>query len=276
MHKRQKIDGSWAKRVETHYDTVQLRGSARPSDDLLFHLRKANNAVKVALLVQYATGDTVLDLACGKGGDVFKWETRGFRFYLGIDISKRSVDEAQRRAQKLSTMEAAFQQLDLTAVALPPLHSAHRFGTVSCMFAFHYFWESEASVRRVLESVWQNLAPGGTFLLTIPDAERIVARCGQTSVYTVGPVGAGGEYAFTLGDHVQNCTEFVVPVSALARIAKDFDLRIKLHENFQDFFPRVGTDLLRRMQVLDKDGSIPPPQWDCLGLYSVVVMQKTE
>ena len=44
----------------------------------------------------------VLDLACGKGGDTFKWARESVQQYVGVDISKKSIDEAKTRLTRES------------------------------------------------------------------------------------------------------------------------------------------------------------------------------
>jgi len=43
---------------------------------------------------------SVLDIACGKGGDLFKWKRCGVHNYVGVDISKQQVIDAHQRWKK--------------------------------------------------------------------------------------------------------------------------------------------------------------------------------
>ncbi|XP_021799945.1 mRNA cap guanine-N7 methyltransferase 1-like [Prunus avium] len=61
---------------------------ARP----IIHLKKLNNWIKSVLIQLYARrGDAVLDLACGKGRDLIKWDKAKIGYYVGIDIAEGSV-----------------------------------------------------------------------------------------------------------------------------------------------------------------------------------------
>lgn len=42
-------------------------------------------------------GISVLDLCCGRGGDLFKWKNQDVVHYVGVDLSQALVEEAQRR-----------------------------------------------------------------------------------------------------------------------------------------------------------------------------------
>mmetsp|Transcript_47 Transcript_47/g.57 ORF Transcript_47/g.57 Transcript_47/m.57 type:complete len:868 (-) Transcript_47:313-2916(-) len=87
----------------------------------LFHMRKFNNWVKAThiselnpkiMSVDSRTGKKtalpeqelrVLDLACGKGGDLTKWilHKRGMKSYVGIDVARGSITDAAIRARQL-------------------------------------------------------------------------------------------------------------------------------------------------------------------------------
>ena len=51
----------------------------------------------------------VLDLACGKGGDIGKWllHTRGIRNYVGIDVARGSLVDAAIRVRKIQSKFAS-------------------------------------------------------------------------------------------------------------------------------------------------------------------------
>ncbi|KAL6178748.1 hypothetical protein ACLB2K_050266 [Fragaria x ananassa] len=64
----------------------------------VFHLRKLNNWIKSVLIQLYARPrDVVLDLACGKGGDLIKWDKAGIGYYVGIDIAEGSSEDFRAR-----------------------------------------------------------------------------------------------------------------------------------------------------------------------------------
>ncbi len=46
-------------------------------------------------------GCSLLDLCCGRGGDLQKWRDCGVRYVYGVDISRNEVDEAMRRYQEM-------------------------------------------------------------------------------------------------------------------------------------------------------------------------------
>ncbi len=54
------------------------------------------------------------------------------------------------------------------------------FDIVSCQFSMHYLLESEERFRAFLRNVSSRLEPGGFFIGTTVDAEKIVALARQT------------------------------------------------------------------------------------------------
>ena len=64
----------------------------------VLHLRNLNNWIKLLLINTYCKEKSrVLDLACGKGGDLKKWKERSILHYVGVDIADGSIADAVRR-----------------------------------------------------------------------------------------------------------------------------------------------------------------------------------
>lgn len=78
------------------------------SESRLFHMRAFNGWVKATQIQELdpktgGGGLRVLDLACGKGGDLGKWvlHSRGIRNYVGVDVARGSLRDAALRARKM-------------------------------------------------------------------------------------------------------------------------------------------------------------------------------
>ena len=85
---------------EEFYEEFELfNQDIRGASDTIF-VKKMNNFIK-ALLIQEVTYRksklSVLDLCCGVGGDLNKWQRAGVAHYVGSDLSAKSVIEAQSR-----------------------------------------------------------------------------------------------------------------------------------------------------------------------------------
>lgn len=219
----------------------------------------------------------VLDIACGRGGDIKKYTGNEFATigtYFGVDISKEQIDEAKERAvsaQKKGGIkhvcvfwgDAASQdfteELDKQAdhrnskeqsksmdnntankSDVDRIHGTRlggAFDAAWCMFALHYFCDSEEHCSALLANVSKSLKPGGIFGCIFPNplliwkclasaylsSNRVcsVKACSSTSVKSVDEglcdtsshyVGYsetdflttfGISYFFSLGDAVQ-------------------------------------------------------------------------
>ena len=118
----------------------------------------------------------VLDLACGRGGDITKWRKHGkhIRYWCGIDNDVKLLQEASDRAKACSNFEYTLAEYDLTQEE--PTEEAllqPRFDIVSCQFALHYFYETEETWNLFTRVLLNRLIPGGFFICTLFDAYKV-------------------------------------------------------------------------------------------------------
>jgi hypothetical protein len=67
-------------------------------------LKYFHNLIKTRLIQRFAgDADKLLDLACGRGGDLYKWIRSGIKYVRGYDIAEREVRGP--RAQMLESAE---------------------------------------------------------------------------------------------------------------------------------------------------------------------------
>ena len=101
-------------------------------------------------------GRAVLDLGCGYGWHCKYAEEQGAARVLGLDGSRRMIEEARRRnpGPRIEYRACALEDYDY-----PP----EAFGLVVSNLVLHYVRDLEAVYRRV----WRTLEPGGSFLFNI-------------------------------------------------------------------------------------------------------------
>jgi mRNA (guanine-N7-)-methyltransferase len=161
----------------------------RKASRLLF-LRSFNNWVKAAIINKYTylLGKelSILDLCCGRGGDLEKYFRCGVRIYVGADLSEESLKNAMDRIVKLKSEK--FKNLStkcffITEDVSDPNNNLMKkipnefyFDLISCQFAMHYHFENEIKVRAFLENVTSKLNEGGYFIGTIIDSNVLVKR----------------------------------------------------------------------------------------------------
>ncbi|KAI0075824.1 hypothetical protein K474DRAFT_1357328 [Panus rudis PR-1116 ss-1] len=182
----------------------------------------------------------VLDMGCGKGGDLTKWVKAQIREYVGIDIAAVSIDQARDRyvSQRAPKFAAFFEAADcytkrlsealpssLFSKVFPP--DGQPFDVVSMQFCMHYAFESEVKARTMLENVSTWMRNGGAFIGTIPNSAQLLEQLDAlpedaedlsfgNSVYQIRfddrkkrPL-YGHRYWFYLKDAVDNVPEYIV------------------------------------------------------------------
>lgn len=140
---------------------------------MFVNMRKFHNNIKRSLYNKYTkSGDNLLDLACGKGGDLNKWVMNNLNSVSGYDISTESIEESQRRYKDSYNDKIQFSShvRDLSTCIIS---GNKTFDVVSSMFAFHYFFENENTFEIIMTSIKQNLKLGGYFIGTLFDGDTI-------------------------------------------------------------------------------------------------------
>ena len=148
------------------------------SDSRLFHMRSFNGWVKATQIQELdpKTGTKplrILDLACGKGGDLGKWvlHSRGIRNYVGVDVARGSLRDAALRARKMKHKlpRATFTVADLGADVPGRLRtktSQHR------QALFTWSMQEETGSEAKEDPIFRNIRGGG---IAVEDTFDIVS-----------------------------------------------------------------------------------------------------
>lgn len=177
-----------------------------------------------------------LDLACGRGDDIDKWRAAGLADVLGLDISQSAVDEARRRAgDDVDYTFATCGSLGRTTLRTTDYKAGVAFGSVSCMFALHHFFESEAMAHQLMRDVHRLLRPGGVFYGIVPNGRAILELLNNQESYTDDYVSIARLYAtqpsafgcrVAMTDTVPyQCHEYLVFGSVLRKLAESCGLQ---------------------------------------------------
>lgn len=135
-----------------------------------YNMRRFHNHIKRELYNKYTNGITnLLDLACGKLGDLDKWISNNITNVVGYDINPDSIEEAKRRIDERD-FNAMVYVKDLSRNVLD---GNKKFDAVTSMFAFHYFFESNETFETIMKSIDNNLKYDGYFIGTMFDGEQI-------------------------------------------------------------------------------------------------------
>ncbi|KAJ4773470.1 mRNA cap guanine-N7 methyltransferase [Rhynchospora pubera] len=303
-----------ARKVADHYSARSNQTLEEREASPIIHLKKLNNWIKSVLIQLYArAGDAVLDLACGKGGDLIKWDKARIGYYVGIDIAEGSIKDCRTRYNGDADLQQRRKKFSFPARLICAdcydarldqyLYDDAPFDICSCQFALHYSWSNEARARQALANISALLRPGGTFIGTMPDANVIIKRLREAeglefgnSVYWVSfdedysdkkfpssrPFGI--KYKFHLEDAV-DCPEWIVPFHVFKALAEEYDLELVMTKNFHEFVNEyLGkpefTELMRRLGALG-DGrhdhsTLSKDEWDVAYLYLAYVLRRED
>ncbi|PNW85804.1 hypothetical protein CHLRE_03g204752v5 [Chlamydomonas reinhardtii] len=292
-------------------------------------LKHFHNHVKRQLILRFAyKQERLLDMCCGRGGDLHKWKEAQIKYVKGLDISEREVEEAQRRYAEMEArrkgppMHCEFAAVDWLGsrpyedgggAAGGPATGG--YGVVACMFALHYFFVSEASLRCFLGNAAAQLRNGGFFLGTLPSGARVQELLGGRSELRLpmlrlkkrwadGPGGRpaspyGAGYICDIADTVtaskegatEGSLEYLVDLQVLQQVAAEVGLFpvTDYHDavvmaNFEQEdvdapFKRFKPFFLDSPQLDAPPGRPPPPPPSSLemasSLFVAFVFQKT-
>ncbi|XP_021716491.1 mRNA cap guanine-N7 methyltransferase 1-like [Chenopodium quinoa] len=300
-----------ARNVADHYSSRTNQTLEEREASPIIHLKKLNNWIKSVLIQLYARpGNAVLDLACGKGGDLIKWDKAKIGYYVGIDIAEGSIEDCRTRyngdadknsRRKKFKFPARLLCGDCFEVRLDRvLAEDGPFDLCSCQFALHYSWSTEARARRALANISALLRPGGILIGTMPDANVIVKKFREAeglqfgnSVYWIrfdedyadkkfkatSPFGI--RYKFHLEDAV-DCPEWVVPFPVFKSLAEEYDFELVFAKNNHQFVEEYlkkpeFVELMRRLGALGDshdNSTLSPDEWEVAYLYLAFVLKK--
>ena len=145
----------------------------------------------------------VLDMGCGKGGDLGKWQLapQTVGLYVGLDPAEQSVQQAgerygEMRRRRKPIFDGRFHVKDcfgewigdvpiVKDVGIDPnagTGQSNRWGgsgnfdVVTMMFSMHYAFESEEKVKMMLRNVAGSLKKGGRFIGVVPNSDALASR----------------------------------------------------------------------------------------------------
>lgn len=165
---------------------------------------------------------SVFDPACGQGGDLRRYQDIGARDMLGVDVVAHNLynkeQGAIRRLSQAKNLPEDARYVFLNMDSSKPLKGQiddqpdkelknilwgvgdkrvlsqplekyykmakpHSFDLVSCQFALHYFFKNKDSLTNFVDNVDYMLAPGGYFIGTCFDANKIDAMFSRETVH---------------------------------------------------------------------------------------------
>ena len=269
--------------IKEHYNSIKDKGLGGRSQSKAINIRNTNNFIKACLIRMYVKrGDSVLDLGCGKGGDLLKYEKAGIRVYHGVDIADVSINDAKLRLDSMKkSFKASFSVGDAYGQYMD---LGMQFDLISSQFSFHYAFSDSLLFDIALQNVERHLKPGGFFIATVPSKDVILQRHRQGRLHnefykieldtdTKMPPEAVKEYRFTLIDSVNNCIEYFVDFDRMVEGFQKLKIDLISRKGFIDFYEAEcdkNLELLKRMNLC----KLKSEEAEVVGIYEVIVFRK--
>lgn len=255
--------------------TRQIRNNSS-----IINIRTFHNWVKTSLIKEaieylnktYNVKDiSLLDLAVGRGGDLYKWHKSGIMKVTGFDINEESIkgkNGAIHRYKKLRNSlqrqnkpipKYDFHVTDLSdSTNLPFINrkiNNRKYDIVSCQFAIHYFFRTEETLETFISIVSDNIKTNGFFIGTTMNGDMILQELDGAneignSIYQIKSTEStyddnlyNRKYIVQLGerneDHYfanQSSTEYIVSINLLKEVCKKHGLMFIGVTGFNDLY----------------------------------------
>jgi SAM-dependent methyltransferase len=132
-------------------------------------IRKYHNAVKRTIIeASTKPGYSVLDVGCGFGGDLGKWERVGVTQLDACDPSEDALSEATSRAPTFKKLKIKFFHGDISSCP------KKKYDIICYNFSLHYIFRDKSLFYSSIKEIKDRLKPGGKLIGCIPDSESIL------------------------------------------------------------------------------------------------------
>jgi len=166
----------------------------------IFNMRKFHNYIKNELIINSCKSikaEKLLDIACGRGGDIIKWIKSDLKFVFAFDVHKESIycndgdcaisrfnDIKKNYKSKNKKPFTRFYNLNIldkdilskikyneNKINIPNFNG--KYDVVSCQFAFHYFSKNDDDLNHLFNVISNKLKVNGLFIGTTTDGDKI-------------------------------------------------------------------------------------------------------
>jgi SAM-dependent methyltransferase len=152
--------------------------------------RAYNSFIKSKLLENFRDTEWVIDIASGKGQDLFRYAKYGIKNVLFLENDDIAISElinrkhiyAKGRNQVDSKMRVYVQKMDLNENYESNIKKIRRnripipergVPLIICNFALHYFVDTNRNRKNIVEFIKSLLADGGRFIFTAFDGQLV-------------------------------------------------------------------------------------------------------
>ena len=135
-----------------------------------FHNHVKNEVIIAALRNTSSKAPQVLDIGCGRGGDIFKYKKAGVTHLLGLDPCEASVEEAAKRSGTISTPNYNFVHMTTPVDFLADLSDS--LDMITMFFCVHYL--TRECLRDTLYNAHNALCSKGVVSMVYMEASLVL------------------------------------------------------------------------------------------------------
>lgn len=117
----------------------------------------------------------VIDVACGRGGDLLKWTRFPVRSYSGFDVSADALEKARERATRISNTSSTAVSFHIGDMCQP--WPTIEGDVISCMFGPHFAYRTDDTAKEFWNNVRRSTA--SVFVCMFPEKAAIQAFVGD-------------------------------------------------------------------------------------------------
>jgi mRNA (guanine-N7-)-methyltransferase len=162
--------------------TVGRKEEKSTSGSCLTEMRAYHNKEKRRLIDKYYQRKNGLSIGFGRGGDIFKYNDAKAQVVFGIEPNidnlneaKKRIDESTQRMKTFTTQfdllqEPAQNSLVISERIQEKIHQ--KVDVVDSFFSLTFFFESEAELDKLCNTIAGNLSQNGYFIGTTMDGQR--------------------------------------------------------------------------------------------------------
>ena len=148
--------------------------------------RNFNSYVKSELFKSYSNTSDILDIASGKGQDLFRYGSIHTKHLSCVEIDRDAILELIYRKHDFARADGPGMSVTVSQVDINESYKknieilrtvdrgAESCDVVMCNLAFHYFLGSQQTIRNVIHFIDYFLKPGGRFIFTAYDGHAVL------------------------------------------------------------------------------------------------------
>lgn len=161
-------------------------GKSRKNSNIVMMNVFHSIVVKYMLYLEYIgkarNNKNVLELSCGRGGDIHKWIKNKIKYLTIQDFDQIALDVAKKRLNTSKhNIKVKYIQSDLREDVYNTF-GTYKFNAISMHFAIHYMLGNQTTLKNVLKTIKYNLVSGGYFIFTALDGQLVFDLLAKNSV----------------------------------------------------------------------------------------------